>query len=805
MKTAFSLAMALMAAVSAADSPMAENWAFVDKYCDKCHNATDWAGGLAFDTLNRDGVAGDTKVWEEAVRKLRGALMPPPGEEVPGHEARMTMVHSLETVLDKNAKDTDSIQSVGLHRLNRREYANAIRELLDLEVKPEAMLPRDDQSSGFDNVADVLKVSPSFLEQYLSAARTVSVLALGNPNARAQGSSYPGTPDSGQYVHIPGLPLGTRGGMLIKHQFPVDGEYTLTVNGLAGGGYLWGVMDPELLLVTVDGKRVFAAQIGGEEDLKAIDVEQAVGLGRINDRFTGIKLHVVAGVHDVGVTYRQKTAAESNEVLHTFIPVTGMQQMVNGNSTGPRISSVEIKGPVNKSGISQTPSRARLFVCKPATAADEPVCAKQILSTLARGAFRRPVTDADIAGAMTFFEAGRQAGGFDSGIQKGVMAILSSPKFLFRFHTPPASTQPGEVFRINDLDLASRLSFFLWSAPPDTLLMADAVAGKLHEPAVLEGQVRRMLADARAHTLATNFAYQWLNLQGVELINPDTNIFPDYTEDLVTGLTEEMQQFVWSILGENRSVIDLLTDNHTFINERLAMHYGIKGVRGSAFRKVTLQDSTRFGLLGKGAFLMGTSYANRTTPVLRGAYILEHFMGTPPTAPPPNISAFPESQEGGEQLTVRARMEAHRKMKSCHGCHGVIDPLGLALENFNAIGQWRSKDIDAGTVIDAAGQLADGTPLKGPDDLRTALVSRPDLFVQTFAENLLTYALGRSATHDDMPLVRKIMRDSAPQNYRFFDLVLGIVRSAAFQFDRVPDVPKVKPALTAALQTTSVH
>jgi hypothetical protein len=400
---------------------------------------------------------------------------------------------------------------------------------------------------------------------------------------------------------------------------------------------------------------------------------------------------------------------------------------------------------------------------------------------------------------MTFFETGRQAGGFDTGLQKGVMAILSSPRFLFRFHTPPQSANPGDVFRINDLDLASRLSFFLWSAPPDEALLQVAIAGKLHEPAVLEGEARRMLAHPLAHTLATNFASQWLNLQGVELINPDTNLFPDYTEDLVGDLTEEMQRFVWSILGDNRSVIDLLTADHTFLNERLAMHYGIKGVRGSDYQRVVLKDSWRHGLLGKGAFLMGTSYANRTTPVLRGAYILEHFMGTPPTAPPPNVSAFPESQEGGEQLTVRARMEAHRKMKSCHSCHGVIDPLGLALENFNAIGQWRDKDIDAGTAIDAAGQLADGTPLTNPDDLRTALVSRPDLFVRTFSENLLTYALGRAATEQDMPLVRRIMRDAAGQNYRFHDLVLGIVRSAAFQFDRVPAKDNSKAGMTAAL------
>jgi hypothetical protein len=547
----------------------------------------------------------------------------------------------------------------------------------------------------------------------------------------------------------------------------------------------------------VDDKRVFQAQVGGEEDLEAIDVKQAVGVGGIDARFRDIRVKVPAGLHRVGVTFVQKTAAEHNELLHAFNSVTGMQQMVNGNSGGPRIASVEIKGPLVRGQVSDTPSRRKIFVCTPKSAAEETPCARQIFATLAKRAFRRPVTDADLTGAMSFFEEGRKQGGFDSGIQKGVMAILSSPLFLYRAHTPPEGTKPGEIFRISDLNLASRLSFFVWSGPPDETLIDIAAAGKLREPGVLDAQLKRMLKDPRAKSLATNFANQWLNVRGLELVNPDPNLFPDYTEDLIPAFAEELHRFVWSIFSEDRGVIELLTSDRTFINERLAIHYGIKGVRGGEFRPVTVTDSWRRGLLGKGAFLMATSYSNRTTPVLRGAYILEHLMGTPPAAPPPGVEAFPESQEGGEQQTVRQRLESHRSVKGCHACHGVIDPLGLALENFNAIGQWRDKDIDVGTPIDATGQLADGTPLKGPDDLRQALVERPELFVQNFVENLMTYALGRKLEYYDMPGVRGIVRSAAADDYRFSTLVKAIVESPAFQTDRAP-AEDAKPGLSAS-------
>jgi hypothetical protein len=779
------------------------NWKLLEGYCVECHNATDWAGGVAFDTMQPDAAADEAEVWEKAVRKMRGTLMPPPGKKQPDAAARTAFISSFESFLDSTAETRPRAGSVGLHRLNRTEYANAVEDLLGLRIDPSALLPRDDKSDGFDNAADVLKVSPSFLEQYLSAARQVTVEAVGNPKARTQSRIYPGTGEYNQYVHLEGLPLGTRGGVIIDHEFPADGEYELTINGLVGAGYLWGVLDANTLIITIDGERVFEQKLGGAEDLEAVDVRQAQGVGEINDRFKNIRRKVKAGPHKVGITYLARTAAESNEVLHGFNSVVGMGVHVNGNSDGPRIQNVEIKGPFNPTGVSETPSRRKIFTCMPKSAAEEQPCAEQILSGMARKAFRRPVTSEDLSGAMAFYRQGRDQGGFEAGIQKGLMAILVSPKFLYRAHSPPADAQPGQVYRISDMDLASRLSYFLWSRGPDETLLGLASSRKLHEPEVLNAQVRRMLGDPRAHALVTNFAFQWLNVHGLELVEPDPNLFPDFTPDLVDAFSREIELFVGSIFESDGSVVDLLSSDQTFVNERLALHYGVKGVRGGQFQRITWKESNRRGLLGKGAFLMATSYANRTTPVLRGAYILEKFLGTPPASPPPSVQAFVETQEGGVALTVRERLESHRDLPSCNQCHGVIDPLGIALENFNAIGQWRDKDIDAGSAIDAGGALADGTPLKGPDDLRNALLARKEQFVQTFTENLMTFALGRGVKYYDMPRVRAIVRDAAKQDYRLSSIVLGIVGSDAFQMAEVPKPAGVSPATTQAERTAA--
>jgi hypothetical protein len=773
------------------------NAAFLDKYCSQCHNATDWAGELALDVLDHKNLATDGEVWEEVIRKLRGALMPPSSEPQPTPADRSAFIHAMEASLDSVAAQEMNPGSVVLHRLNRREYSNAIRELLDLEVDAESLLPRDDQSGGFDNVAEVLKVTPSFLEQYLAAAREVSMQAIGNPRARLTGRVYPGSLAAQQYVNQEGLPLGTRGGLYIDHYFPVDGEYETTISGLVGGGYVWGVADRRTLIVTVDGHRVFQADVGGEEDLEAIDQKQAVGIAAIDERFRNIRFKTTAGIHRVGVTFKQKTAAEHLDTLHAFNPVSGMAQNHSGAafSDGYRIANVEIKGPITKAGVSDTPSRRKLFVCRPATEAEETPCAKRILSTLAKGAFRRPVNDADIAGAMTFYAEGRKTGSFDDGIQKGVLTILSSPRFLFRSHTPPEGAKPGDTYRIQDLDLASRLSFFLWGGPPDNELIDIAAAGRLKDKAVLEAQVRRMLRDPRNNTMVRGFTGRWLNVDGLDIVNTDVLLFPDFTADLIPAFKEEVYRFVASVFEEDRNVNELLTANWTFLNERLAIHYGVPGVRGGDFRKVVLAEEFRRGLLGKGAVLMATSYANRTSPVVRGAWVLEHLMGTPPSAPPPGVEQFPESEEGGEQLTVRARLEQHRSVKGCAACHDIIDPIGQALENYNAVGQWRAKDIDAGQRIDSSGKLADGTKVEGVAELRNYLATRPDLFVHTLAENLLVYALGRPVQHFDMPLLRKLVRDAEKQDFRFSALVQGIVASPAFQYDKIP---AEKPAVTAS-------
>ncbi|HTY50233.1 MAG TPA: DUF1592 domain-containing protein [Steroidobacteraceae bacterium] len=777
------------------------DWHMLNTYCAKCHNSDDWAGGVAFDTMSPDSMGADAKIWEEALVKLKGGLMPPPGRPQPPQSERLAFIQATRDYLDQYDLLHPNPGHMVLHRLNRNEYANAIKDLLGVDADPSSLLPRDDKSGNFDNIAEVLKVSPTFLDQYFSAARAVTVEAVGNPHARMQDAFIEGRPEPQEYeyMHKDGLPLGTRGGLLFTHDFPANGDYEFTINGLVGAGYLWGELDPNTLIITIDDQRVFEGKLGGPADLDAVDLQQAQGIEKINARFRNIKVHVTSGEHRVGITYVQTSAAESNQILNAFNPVAGMAQPVNGNSTGPRIANVELKGPMVAEGVSDTASRRKIFICHPSSAADETPCAHEIFARIAERAFRRPVTDEDLEGAMSFYAQGRREGGdFDSGIQKGLMAILVSPKFLFRMNEPPPGAVPGQPFRINDIDLASRLSYFLWAGPPDDELIKVAAAGQLHQPAVLDREVHRMLEDPRAHTLVTDFAFEWLNIAGLDLVDPDTNLFPQFTADLIPAFKKEIELFIGSVFDSDASVMDLLTSNRTYLNERLAIHYGIHDVRGGEFRPVTVDDHRR-GLLGKGAVLMTTSYANRTSVVLRGAYVLDKFLGTPPTAPPPGVPAFMESQEGAEQLTVRARMELHRKQPSCNGCHGIIDPIGLAMENFNALGQWREKDIDAGTPIDASAVLADGTVVHGIDDLRKFMVDHPTQFVETFTENLMSYGLGRGLAYYDEPTVRAIVRNARKDDYRFSDIVLGVVHSPAFLTDEIP----VKPDEAGKAQATA--
>jgi hypothetical protein len=528
------------------------------------------------------------------------------------------------------------------------------------------------------------------------------------------------------------------------------------------------------VVVTVDGKKVFEQTIGGDDDLKAIDQQQAAAVAAINGRFQNIPLHVTAGPHAIVATFVARTYAESDELLYSFRPGVGEDRI-------PRIGSIEIVGPFAATGVGDTPSRARVFVCHPSSAAQEDACASKILSSIARRAFRRPVTDQDMKAPLAFYAKGRAAGDFDSGIREALPAILASPKFLYRAEHSPTSTSGAAAHRITDLELASRLSYFLTARAPDEELLAVAEKNKLSDPQVLGAQVHRLLASPRASSLVTRFAFQWLKLRGLDDIEPDPVLFPNFDDNLRDAYRKELELFVGDVLLRDHSVLDLLDADYTFVNERLALHYGIGGVRGDRFRRVTLQDRNRWGLLGKGGVLMTTSYPNRTAPVLRGAWILENIMGTPPSPPPPNVEAFPENKDGEKARSIRAIMEQHRANPSCNACHGVMDPLGFALENFDAIGQWRSVDRYAATPIDASGKLVDGTPVTGPVDLRVALRHRPEQFVQTFTEKLMTYALGRSVEYYDMPTVRRIVRDAARDNYRFASIVDGIVRSPAFQ------------------------
>ena len=748
----------------------------INQYCVTCHNQRAKTAGLTFDTMNLAEVGKDAKIWEEAVRKLRGGMMPPPGARQPERTAVKSFVSWLEARLDHAAAEHPSPGRVALHRMNRTEYANAIEEIFGFHVTANALLPEDDISDGFDNIASVLKVSPSFLDQYISAARAVTAQAMGNPAARPVGQVYRAS-GADQSVYMEGQPLGTRGGMLIEHTFPADGEYVFDIGNLATAGYVQNMDFRHRVIMTIDGLKVFEASLGGEPDLKAIDQQQAPAVEAINARFKKIRVGVKAGVRKVGVTFVARSFGESDAVLEPFVPGGGMDRI-------PRIAQLQITGPYSPSGVSDTPGRQRIFICTPVPGAasnDELACATKILRNIARQAYRRPVSDEDIAAPLSFFKSARATGNFDAGIESALTLILSSPKFLYRTEDVPANAKPGSAFPINDLELASRLSFFLWSQGPDQELLDLATSGKLRTPGALEKQTRRLLADPKSRALAENFAFQWLNLRAIREFAPDPVIFPNFDDSLKTSFERELDLFIGSIIDEDRTVTDLLSADHTFVNEKLALHYGIPNVRGDRFRRVTLTDPNRFGLLGKGGVLMVTSYPNRTAPVLRGAWILERILGTPPAAPPPDVEAFKENVEGEKALTVRERMEVHRENPSCKSCHVVMDPLGFALENFDAIGAWRATDRYSGTAIDAAGQLVDGTHVNNPAELRKALSANPEQFVQTLTEKLLMYALGRTVEYHDMPLVRKIVRDSARDGYRFSSIVKGIVESAPFQ------------------------
>jgi Protein of unknown function (DUF1592)/Protein of unknown function (DUF1588)/Protein of unknown function (DUF1585)/Protein of unknown function (DUF1595)/Protein of unknown function (DUF1587) len=646
------------------------------------------------------------------------------------------------------------------------------------------LLPADDESNGFDNIADVLKLSPSLLEQYLAASRKISSLAVGSPSTPVVTQRYATPPDISQEDHIEGLPLGTRGGLLVRHNFPLDGEYDFRVFLLRNiVGYMKGLEWPHQLEITIDNERVFIAPVGGAEDNKMSDANFAAAADTIDARLK-TRISVKAGPHDVGVAFIRKNSAEYDEPLEAHTRDHDLQNM-NGI---PLIERMDITGPFEATGPGDTASRRKIFICRPSpagVAADESTCAKKIISTLARRAYRQPVTDADVDLLMNFYQSGRKNGTFEAGIESALGFLLTAPKFLFRTESDPVTVPPNGIYRINDFELASRLSFFLWSSIPDDELLNLAAQGKLKDPATLDQQVKRMVADRKSDALVRNFAGQWLFLRNLQSSKPDGHEFPEFDDNLRQAFRRETELFFESIVRENRSVLDLLNANYTFVNERLARHYGIRNIYGSQFRRVTLTDQTRMGLLGQGSILTVTSYPNRTSPVLRGKWILENILGTPPPPPPPNVPPLKENDENAKPRSVRELMEEHRKSPACAGCHAVMDPLGFSLENFDGVGEWRVKDHSG--PIDASGQLADGTKVEGPVTLRQALTKHPEQFVGTVVEKLLTYALGRGLEFYDMPVVRGIVREAARNDYKFSSLITGIVKSTPFQMRKVQE------------------
>ncbi len=766
-----------------AQDPAEARLATVKQYCVGCHNDKVKTAGVSFEGVTAASVAKDPELFEKAVRKLRGRVMPPPGAKQPDAKAVDALVAWLEDSLDKIPTQAFITDSQVLHRLNRKEYENAVRDLLGVEVNAAELLPPDDIAQGFDNIASALQVSPSFIEQYVLAARNVALAALGKRDARAQGWTFRAAPGN-QLTHVPGLPLGTRGGILAKVDLPADGEYRISIADMAT--HIWGNgMEYENpLVVTLDNKIVYQATIGGEEDAKLYDQVQNGALDRVNARLKNIKFQATAGPHKIGVTFRRQSFAESDDQLQILAPGGGQDRSY-------RVSSFQLLGPFDVTGLSSTPSRDRIFTCNPEKDKSKTPesCAKEIFTSLARRAYRRPVTSNDIAELMQYYADGSRQGGFESGVRLGLTGMLASPFFLYRGERVPAGLKPGDKYSITDLELASKLSFFLWNSIPDDELLDLAIKNRLSDPATLDRQVQRMLADPRSSTLASNFVYQWLDMKRLDEIIPDTDVFPyasgrmDPRQDFRTELT----LFSDSIFREDRSVVDLLRANHTYVNERIALHYGLTNVKGDQFRRVELKDSARWGLLGKGAILMAAAYPNRTSPVLRGKFILTSIEGVPPANPPPNVPALNDKDIGTvKALTVRQLMAKHRASPTCSSCHAVMDPLGFALENFDATGMWRDKDRYAGTRIDSAGELPDGTKINGPDDLRNALLRRPDQFVQTFTENLLTYAMGRTREYYDMPAVRRIVRDTAAKDYKFSAVVQAVVKTDQFRMRRVP-------------------
>ena len=753
------------------------NQALVNRYCATCHNEKLKTGGLTLENLDLSNVSAHAETLEKMIRKLRTGSMPPQGMPRPDKATLDGFIAWLETSIDRTAMAQPNPGRATLHRLNRTEYANAVKDILGLEIDAAALLPNDDESYGFDNIADVLKTSPALLERYMSASWNISRLAVGNRAIVADTTIYRARPDLSQDDHLEGLPLGTRGGLKFAHNFQLDGDYIFRIRmWRATTDIIRGLKWPNEVELSIDGIRAGLVHIGGKTDEKVSEDNSGLSASDLDQRLT-LRLPVKAGPHEVVVTFLKKTAAQEDDILQPFLrsnvdPV-GYQGQIS-------VDRVSVNGPLDVRGVSETPSRKKIFICRPAAGADAVPCAKRILANLARKSYRRPVTDRDTEQLLTFFQKGKNEGKtFDAGIEAALQLILASPEFLFRFEPDPPTVAADTPYRINDLELASRLSFFLWSTIPDDQLINLASAGKLKDPAVLEQQVKRMLADPRSRALTDNFAGQWLFLRNLRTMNPDFETFPDFDDNLRQAMRRETEMFFESILREDRSVMDFMNGDYTFVNERLARHYGMKGIYGEDFRRVPVTDENRRGLLGQASILSVTSLPTRTSPVNRGKWILTNLLGTPPPAPPPNVPALKTSAESGKPSSLRERMEAHRANPYCAACHKVMDPLGFALENFDAVGQWR--DTDEGAKIDPSGMMFDGTKASSPADLRKMLAARPEVFLGVFTQKLMTYALGRGVEYYDMPTIRAILHDAAKNDYKFSSILMGVIKSAPFQ------------------------
>ncbi|HKY21929.1 MAG TPA: DUF1592 domain-containing protein [Vicinamibacterales bacterium] len=767
----------------------------VTSYCVSCHNGKAKAGGLQLDALNNNSLAAHTEVWEKVVRKLRARQMPPRGARQPDDGSRAVALTALEGALDTLAAAAPNPgRTETFRRLNRTEYRNVIRDLLALDVNVTALLPSDSASFGFDNVT-AGNLSPTLLDSYVTAAEKVSQLAVGRPGVSVGGATVRIKPDITQEEHIDGLPLGTRGGALVSHVFPVNGDYEITIRlARDRNEHIEGLFEAHEIELQLDGQRqrVFAIEpIAPTQGVSSSESPSHANL----DRRLKVRLPITGGPHSLGVMFPKKpsllleTARQPYEAHFNYYRHPRLQ---------PAVYEISIVGPHNPAGAGDTPSRRRVFTCQPTSPNQEDGCARRILTTLMRRAYRRPVREGDLKKPFDLYRAAKTADGFDAGIEMGLSAVLTSAEFLFRIEREPAlanATAGRPAYRISDIDLASRLSFFLWSSIPDDELLEAAVRGDLHKPAVLEKQVMRMLADPRSQNLVTNFASQWLHLRNLETITPDMRLFPDFDDNLRQAFRQETEMLVDSVIRENRSVLDLLRANYTFVNERLAKHYGIPNIYGSRFRRVTFDGPAspnlveapsaeagarrRGGLLRQGSILLVTSYPTRTSPVIRGKWILENVLGVPPPPPPAAVPSLDEVKLVKRNAPVRERLAEHRKNPACAACHRVIDPVGFALENYDAVGRWRA--MESGEPIDASSTLFDGTEVSGAAGLEKAILSRPELFVTTLTEKLLTFAIGRGVAHYDAPAVRASVRAAASQDYRFSSIVMGIVNSAPFR------------------------